>query len=155
MGYLLEKTWLLIFNYKKNNKNYIDLNVNDYLLYETNLIIKNNSINFNIFNINCYIYMDIYIDNNRYILHINKTNITLLKKIILFDNKIKLNNTIQELLKDMSNLEVNISLHKNTIKITGNDIILLEYNFEYNVNNLTYAIIYSLSKENKFVDINL
>ena len=144
MGYLLEKTWLSIFNYKKNNKNYIDLNVNDYLTYETNLIIKNNTIKFNIFNINCFIYMNIYIDYKKYNLYIDKNNISIVKQIRLKEDYLQNNILIQEVLKDMNNVEFKISLHKNIIQILGNNVLLFEYKFNYNVNQITYSMIFDL-----------
>jgi len=39
-GLFLEKLWLVIFNYKKHNKNYINLKINDYPFYKYNLTIK-------------------------------------------------------------------------------------------------------------------
>ena len=46
----LEKLWLLIFNYKKNNKHYIPLKIKDYLIFDKKLIIdKDNSVHFKIF----------------------------------------------------------------------------------------------------------
>jgi len=151
---MLEKLWLLIFNYKKYNKNYVDLKINDYLLYETDLIIRNNTIRFKILNLNCNIYMNIYIDNKKYNLSITKNRILLILNKILVDNKIKLDENIQEALKDMNNLEINISLHNNILKITGNNTILLDFKFNYNVNKLTYVILFDISKQNKLIDMN-
>ena len=154
LGYFLEKTWLLIFNYKKNNKNYLDLNVNDYLFYETNMIIKNNTINFNIFKIifneTNNIFLHIYIDNVKYLLYIKKTIIIFYKQQLLIEKYIN-----NDILKDMDYTIINISLQKNIIKITGNNVLLLEYTFNYNINKITDVILYDLSKENKFIDLNL
>jgi hypothetical protein len=154
-GLVLEKFWLLIFNYKKYNKNYIDLKINDYLLYETNLFIKNNTINFKIFNYSCYIYLNLYIDNNIYKVKITNDTILLNLNKILSIQDVKTNNNIQNALKDMNNLEINISLKNDILKIYGNKVILLDYKFNYKLNNIKYSILFNISKQNNFVDLNL
>ena len=66
-GLMLEQLWLVIFNYKKNNKNYLDLDVKDYLISESNLIIKNNNIKFKFLYLN-KLYIVFYIDKIKYII---------------------------------------------------------------------------------------
>ena len=41
-GLLIERLWLVIFNYKKYNKNYIPLKIKDHELKNHTLTVKNN-----------------------------------------------------------------------------------------------------------------
>ena len=92
-----------------------------------------------------------YLEN----LSITKNRILLILNKILVDNKINLDENIQEALKDMNNLEINIILNNNTVKIIANKVILLDYKLNNDANNITNAIIYDISNQNKFVDLNL
>ena len=145
LGYLLEKTWLLIFNYKKYNKNYIDLNVNDYLPFETNCIIINNSIKFNMFNISFTgSYMHVYIDNIKY-------NIYIFRKFVKFNN---IDYDFNYIIKDMINLTVIITLNNNILNININNNDIFTYKFKNNLNKITYFTIFELFKQHNFVDLN-
>jgi hypothetical protein len=151
-GQFLEKLWLVIFNYKKNNKNYIDLNVKDYLTFDKELKFKNNNINFKLFNIYCQLFIEIYIDNILYNIFLSRYTISLKQSSkILFKNGVRLNKNIQDALKDMTELVINITLNNNIIQITGNNTLLINYKFEKKVNTITNAKIYSLTKENNFM----
>ena len=152
-GFALEKLWLLIFNYKKNNKNYIDLNVKDYLTYNYDLVIKNNIIKFKIFIIYCQIYLELYIDNKKYIIMLSRYIIFFKDSQILYKYDPFLNTSIQNALKDMSNVEINISLNNNILKIIGNNIVLIDYKFNKKVNKINNAKIIDLSNDNKLVDL--
>jgi len=151
-GQFLEKLWLVIFNYKKNNKNYIDLNIKDYLTYDTGLKVKNNNnINFKLFNIYCQLYIEIKLDNVSYDMFISRYKITFKQSNkILVKNAVRLNNNIQEALKDMTNLEINILLHNNILQVTGNNTLLINYKFNKSIHKITYGKIYALSIDNKF-----
>ncbi len=150
-GLFLEKTWLLIFNYRKNNKHYIDLNVKDYLTHDENLVIKNNSIKFKLSIIYCQIYLEIYIDNEMHNLSISRPQIFFKSDSkLLYKYDPRLDKPIQNALKDMSTIDVNITLNNNVLKVTGNNVLLLEYKFQKKVNKINKAKILTLSKDNKF-----
>ncbi len=156
-GLFLEKLWLLIFNYPKNNKNYLDLNVSDYKIYDVNLPIKNNTINFSMFNIVCQIFIELNINNQYYKFYISRNIITMKddknKKLVHYEptnnNKIK-NKTV---LKDMTKVNVKISLKNNEFDVSLNDISLIHYkfNFKNNVSKITEAKIMSITKDNNLI----
>ena len=157
-GYFLERLWLVIFNYKKYNKNYIHLKVNDYLLQKYDLNIKNNIANFSYFNIYCQLYMNITLDNMVYNVYISKINIYFKNKRG-FDNLLslnsKLNKNIKSILKDTENYNVVISLENNILKIIINGNIIIEYNFnKINVKHKTLKniTINDMAEYNKFKD---
>jgi hypothetical protein len=149
-GLFLEKLWLLIFNYRKNNKNYLDLNVKDYLTYDQDLVIKNNSIKFKLSIIYCQIYLEIYIDNEMH-------NLSISRPMIFFKNENKLlyryeprlDKPIQTALKDMSTVDINMSLNNNILKVICNNVVLVEYKFPKKVTKINKAKILTLSKDNK------
>jgi hypothetical protein len=154
-GYFLERLWLVIFNYKKYNKNYIPLKVKDYLLQNYEFAIKNNNLKFSYFNIYCQLYFNITIDDVIYIIYISKLNIYFKKKkdfTALYTHDSKLNKTIKNILKDSENYNVEISLNNNILKIIINNNIIIEYNFnKINTkhNNLKNVTIYDMGKYNK------
>jgi hypothetical protein len=177
-GLFLEKLWLLIFNYKKNNKNYIDLNIDDYKIFDKELTInylnnmnKRNNINkpnninkrnniksiinFELFIIYCEVFINLYIDNKLYKIFFSRAKISFKDQ---HNNKLvhyyPLNNiNIQEVLKDMSNINVKIVLHKNELVLNVNNLELIKYKFKYNLNKITNAKIISLTYDNKFNDL--
>ena len=150
-GLFLEKLWLLIFNYRKNNKNYIDLNVKDYLSYDQDLVIKNNLIKFKLFVIYCQIFIEFYIDNIKHVLSFSRDKFYLKDlNITLYKYNARLDKPIQNVLKDMSNIEINILLNNNILKVIGNNILLHEYKFKNKVNKINSAKILGLVKDNKF-----
>jgi hypothetical protein len=152
-GLFLEKLWLLIFNYKKNNKNYIDLDVKDYLTFDKDLIIKNNTIKFEMFIIFCQIYIEIQIDSELYFLYISRPRIYLKNKDkTLYKYDPRLNNLIQNAIKDMSNVSVVIKLDNNMFEVTTNNILLFKYKLERK-NKINSGKILTLSKDNKFIDL--
>ena len=153
-GLFLEKLWLVIFNYKKHNKNYINLKVKDFPIYNYNLTVKQNLINIKLFVITCELYLNLVIDNQNYSMSISK-NIIFLKhynKTIL-----KINNTfnqnIQDKIKDMSYITLNIKLHNNKLIVSTNDLVVIDYQFKHKVNKINSAKIFSLIDENKFIDL--
>ena len=154
-GLLIERLWLVIFNYKKYNKHYIPLKVKDYLLQNYDFPIKNNKCNFSYFNVYCQLYMNITIDNKLYTLYISKLNIYFKKKNdlnYLYTHDSKLNKKIKNILKDSENYDVLITLNNNILKIIINNNTIIEYNFNkinikhYNLKNI---IIYDMGKYNK------
>jgi len=74
-GLFLEKLWLVIFNYKKNNK--YCKSVNNYKLFNPKLIIKNNKIDFNIYVIYSQIYIYFNLDNDKWSIYLSKGEIFL------------------------------------------------------------------------------
>jgi hypothetical protein len=154
-GLILERLWLIIFNYKKYNKNYIPLKVKDYLLKNYDFAIKNNILKFSYFNIYCQLYINITIDDTIYIFYISKLNIYFKKKKdfkALYTHESKLNKTMKNILKDSENYNVLITLNNNILKFIINNNIIIEYNFNkinikhYNLKNIT---IYDMGKYNK------
>jgi hypothetical protein len=154
-GYFLERLWLVIFNYKKYNKNYIPLKVKDYLLQKYELAIKNNNLKFSYFNIYCQLYMNITIDDTIYNIYISKHNIYLKKNKdfkVLYNHESKLNKNMKNILKDSENYNVVITLDNNILKNIINNNIIFEYNFnKINIkhNNLKNITIYDMAKYNK------
>jgi len=152
-GLFMEKLWLVIFNYKKYNKNYIKLKVNNYPIYNYNLTVKKNSISFKLFNITCNIYLNLIIDNNKYIITINKNTIhfkhkkTLFKKVITFDK------LIQTIIKDMNYIKVEIKLSNNNLIVLFNNFEMINYKFMYKVNEINSAKILLLTNDNELIDL--
>ena len=148
-GLLLEKAWLIIFNYKKYNKNYITLKIKDYLQENYNLNIKNNISKFKITTEFCRLNFDITFDKeldmvysifvSEKVCHIRnkkKGKIYINKLDTLYAKKIfknKLLNFIIELKKD------NI-----IFKVNGLDII----NFKINKSKIVSILLYDISKRN-------
>jgi hypothetical protein len=179
-GLFMEKLWLVIFNYKKNNKNYISLKVKDYPIYNYNLTINhyNENININslqkfktltIKNINknlilsliyfklyiitCNLYINLLIDKESYTLNITKNNIFLkhgTKKLLKYNPGE--NKDILDALKDMNEAIVEIKLYKNILTILVNKIIIINYTLK-NVFKIENAKIFSLTDDYKFIDL--
>jgi hypothetical protein len=158
-GLFLEKLWLVIFNYKKYNKNYIPLKVKDYELKKIKTFIKDNSSNFSYFNIYCQLFLNITLDDNIYNVFISK-NIIYFKKS--YDNYNKLysldtltNKNIISILKDKTKYNVLVQLKNNILQVIINDNLLIDYNFDkikYNHNSLNDVVVNDISKYNKFTD---
>ena len=162
-GQLLEKLWLVIFNYKKNNKNYIDLNCNDYINYESNLIIKNNTINFKLYIISCNINLEFYINNLLFVLIIDRRFIILKfynkenKGILLYIDDIIFKKNLKNVLKDMSELAIMILFKINSISLHINNILFFNVILKYPINTINTVDkgkIILLSKDNKLIDNN-
>jgi hypothetical protein len=160
-GLFLEKLWLVIFNYKKYNKNYIKLKVKDYKLKNYTLRAKNNICNFSYFNIFCNLYITVLLDNNEYSLFISKY-IIYVKKVedskLLYKYNIKDNKHFMKILKDMCNYNVSIRFNNNILQISINNNILINYNFNKNnvKHNIKYkklgkVIVYDIAKYNKLI----
>ena len=154
-GLYLEKLWLVIFNYKKNNKNFISLKIKDFPIYDYDLSIKHKNnesiIKFKLFIISCEVYLNLIIDKQNYTVNIAKDIIflkhnskTLLKYKPIFDKN------IQNVLKDMSNITVEIKLNKNNFTVLVNDFKLINYIFKHNVHKIESGKIFSLTDKNKF-----
>lgn len=159
-GLYLEKLWLVIFNYKKYNKNYIKLPAKNFPLFDKNLTIKNNvnggsSIKFKLFNVYAQIFIEIHIDNKYYKLFLSKYVCILKddKNKILYVNHSRENKIVQNTLKNMNELSFFINLKNNNLKITVNNNILIDYKFNNKVNNLTLAKIFSLTDVNKLKNL--
>jgi hypothetical protein len=157
-GLFLERLWLVIFNYKKYNKNYLNLKVKDYTLEDKNLIVKNNTCNFSYFNIYCQLYFNLFIDDSIYNLHISKIIINLKKKNEynpLYQIESKENSNIKNKLEDNKKYNVLINLNNNILIVKINNNILFEYNFDkINVkhNILKDVTVYDIAKYHKFKD---
>ena len=137
-GYIVERLWLVIFNYKKYNSTYEHVKVKDYLLTNIELSIKKNIIKIHMTNI-FRLYFGILFDspnfNNLYHVVISSTicYIKHKKKGVIFYTTLK-NNKIFN-----SDLIIVISLKNNK--------------FIVNVNNVN--IIEKIMKKNKILDITL
>ena len=155
-GLILERLWLVIFNYKKYNKNYISLKVKDYELKDYELTIKNNKCSFSYFNTYCQLYMNITFDDKVYTIYISKIKIYFKKNRdlnLLYIEDPRLNKNIKNILKDSENYNVVITLNNNILKITINNNTIIEYNFnKINIkhNKLKNITIYDMAKYNKF-----
>ena len=157
-GLFLEKLWLIIFNYKKYNKNYIHLKIKDFPLYTYNLTIKSDKLKsfvyFKLFNILSELYINISIDNILYDINITKQLIYLKypQKIKFFKNNI-FNKEFQNIFKFMTYIEIKIELHNNILNVLINNFIVLNYKFKYNVNKIDNIKILSLTDDNKITDL--
>lgn len=158
-GLYLEKLWLVIFNYKKYNKNYIKLPTKDFPIFDKYLTIKNNNnsstIKFKLFNIYAQIYIEISIDNKLYEIFISRYLILFKdnngKKLISYQSRE--NKNIQNILKNMTEINFLINLKNNILSIEANNNKLLNYKFTFNVHKLTLAKIFSLTNNSKFKNL--
>ena len=157
-GLFLEKLWLVIFNYKKYNKNYIPLKVKDYEIKKVDAIVKNNVSSFSYFNIYCQLFLNINIDDTIYNVFISKYTIYLKKAkdfrmLYLLDTL--LNKNISAILKDKTKYNIIVELKNNTLKISINDNVLIDYNFDkmkVKHHNLKNVIVNDIAKYNEFTD---
>jgi hypothetical protein len=155
-GLILEKLWLVIFNYKKYNKNYLSLKVKDFLLENYNIRIKNNEAKFSYFNIYFQLFISITIDDTTYNAFISPRSIYFKMKNdfkMLYNFDSKLDSSIYKLLKDNTQNNISIELKNNILKITINKNVFIDYNF----NNIKHKIlksitVYDMAKYNKFED---
>ena len=161
-GLFLEKLWLVIFNYRKYNKNYLHLKVKDYNLEKSNLTIKKNIINFSYFNHYCQIFIEFMLDNDNFNIFISKYTIYI-KKYIKSKNMyvyIYVYDTVHDkkvhnILKDSINYNVLMNFNNNILNVNINNKMLFEYNFDetkIKYNTLKNAILYDVTKSNKFVN---
>jgi hypothetical protein len=161
-GLFLEKLWLVIFNYKKHNKNYINLKVKDFPIYSYDLTIKYNKINnnigsfvsFRLFNISSELYINIVIDNIKYSIIITKHAIYLKysKKTKLYINTI-FDKKFQDIFKYMNYITINIKLENSNLNLAINNLTIINYTFKYIVNKINNVKIESLSNNNKLIDL--
>jgi hypothetical protein len=157
-GLYLERLWLVIFNYKKYNKNYLHIKVKDYELQNYELNIKNNEAKFSYFNIYCNLFINIEIDNITYNIFISKYIIyikTVKDSKTLYKYDPKHNKNVESILKNMSKYNVLISFSNNILKISINNNVLIDYNFDKNKikhKKLDKVIVYDIAKYNTLVD---
>ena len=155
-GLFLERLWMLIFNYKKYNKNYLAIKSNEYAVTTQNLIVKNNVINFNYFNIYCQLYINLTLDNTQYTIYISKLEIYLKKKeknysTILYNLESKQDKNIKKILKDEIDYNVLIDLKNNILKLTINNNIII--NIKVNHKTIKTGTLYDIAKYNKFINL--
>jgi hypothetical protein len=153
-GLFLEKLWLVIFNYRKYNKNYKHLKVKDYEVKNYELIPIKNSVTFSYFNIYCQLYMTLLIDNVSYNIFISPREIYIKKSNdynILYFVDSKIIKSYKERLQNNTNYNVLINLNNNILKVSINNDIIIDYNFN-NVKHIIFknATIYDMGKYNKF-----
>jgi hypothetical protein len=155
-GLFLERLWLVIFNYKKYNKNYIPLKIKDHKLENYTLTPKNNICNFSYFNIYCNLYITVFLDNLEYSLFISKYLIymkSLKNNYTLYKYDAKHNKKIENILKNKTQYNTIIELNNNIIKMSINNNKLIEFNFngiKVKHNKLNKVIIYDIAIYNKF-----
>jgi thiol-disulfide isomerase/thioredoxin len=157
-GLYLERLWLVIFNYKKYNKNYIPLKVKDYELQNYELKIKNNRSSFSYFNIYCNLFINLLIDSIMYNVFISKYIIyikTVKDSKTLYKYDPKHNKNVENILKNMSKYNVSIIFNNNILQISINNNKLIDYNFDKNKikhKNLGKVVVYDIAKYNKLID---
>jgi hypothetical protein len=155
-GLFLEKLWLVIFNYKKNNKNYESINVKNYPIFDSELNIKNNSIDFKLFSVVTNIFCLLVINKIKFTLQIARYLIYLKAngKKYYYKKYDEISKEILNLLKDYTKQNININIIKNNILVVSiNNKEIFNIKIMNNA-NLEKAIIYDLNKENKFSDNN-
>jgi len=153
-GLFLEKLWLVIFNYKKHNKNYIKLKIKDYPIYNYNLTNTESFCSFKLFNIISRLYMNITIDNKKYTIIIMK-HVIYLKYFgkIIHKNSVFFYKKFQDIFKHMNYITVNIKLYNNTLNISINDLTVINYTFKYIVNKINNVKLLSIMPNNKVIDL--
>ena len=162
-GLFLEKLWLVIFNYMKNNKNYKPLKVKDYLIENYKLKIKNNSLaQFSYFNIYCQLFIKITLDKSTYNLFIAKNGIYLknneTRKIIFIynfqhnKNNIKRNKELINILQDNTEYNVKIEFINKLLYIYINDNLIIQ-TYKLNHNQLTGVEVFDMGKYNNLIDL--
>ena len=157
-GLYLERLWMVIFNYKKYNKNYLDIKVKDYELQNYELKIKNNTSSFSYFNIYCNLFINIEIDSITYNVFISKYIIyikTVKDSKTLYKYDPKHNKNVENILKNMSKYNVSITFNNNILKISINNNKLIDYYFDkikVKHKKLGKVIIYDIAKYNKLID---
>lgn len=158
----LEKLWLVMFNYMKNNKNYKALKVKDYLLNNYKPKVKNNQALFSYFNIYCQLFITLKIDNSTYNAFISKSGIYVknneTRKVVYMYNfqynkkNIKQNKNIISYLQDNKEYIVRVEFSNNKIMIYINDNLLVSSSF-IKGNILKEVEVYDMGEYNKFTDI--
>ena len=157
-GLYLERLWLVIFNYKKYNKNYLHIKVKDYELQNYELKIKNNTSKFSYFNIYCNLFINIVIDSITYNVFISKYIIyikTVKDSKTLYKYDPKHNKNVENILKNMSKYNVSIIFNNNILKISINNNVLIDYNFDKNKvkhTKLGKVVVYDIAKYNTLVN---
>jgi hypothetical protein len=160
-GLFLEKLWLVIFNYKKHNKNYIKLKIKDFPIYNYNLTINYNKniqqslIKFKLYIINSELYINLIIDGYKYFIEIMQKEIYLktIDKTKLYINTIH-NKEYHEKTKENSYIIVEVKLQNNNLIVIINNLTILDYKFfKYNVNKIEKAEICYMTNYNKFIDL--
>lgn len=154
-GLFLEKLWLVIFNYKKHNKNYLKLKVKDFPIYNYQLTVRNNLIKFKFKSIvSLELYLNLTINNQLYSINISR-NVIFLKSTnkTLLKSKPSENKNIQNILKNNTEIIVEIKLHNNSLIVSMNNIIFVDYHFKFNITNIENAKIFSIMNDNNFVDL--
>jgi len=161
-GLFLEKLWLVMFNYMKNNKHYKVLKVKDFLLQNYNLTIKNNSLaSFSYFNVYCQLFMKITIDNSTYNAFISKGGIYLknneTRKLIYIHNfqhnKKNINKNIElfNILQDNKEYNVKIEYINQILKIYINDNLVIQ-TYKLFQKELKSVEIFDMGTYNKLID---
>jgi hypothetical protein len=152
-GLFLEKLWLLIFNYKKYNKNYLDLNVNDYLLEDKFIECKNNKIKFSIHLFLFELVIHLTVDTQVYYLYIDPLKIVFqhYKKTIYTKEIYKLNKYQKLLAEDQTHI-VKLKLKDNNLKMYINKKCIFKIPFEHNIINR--VMLKDIAKNNEFKIIN-
>ena len=120
-GLLLERLWLSIFNYQKNNKHYIELASKDYKIEFNELIVNNNKINLNIIT-PLQVYFLLYIDDQEYILIIGFYGIFLRKNRSSFKKHLP----DIKILKENQTNNIKIILH-DKLKVIVNNKVYMNY----------------------------
>ena len=159
-GLFLERLWLVIFNYKKYNKNYIPLKIKDHKLENYTIIAKNNICNFSYFNIYCTLYITILLDNLKYSIFISKYVIyikTLKNNNTLYKYDAKHDKKIENILKNKTEYNILLKLNNNILKMSVNNNILIQFNFnsiKVKHDKLNKIIVYDIGKYNKFINLS-
>jgi hypothetical protein len=153
-GLILEKLWLVIFNYKKYNKNYIPLKVKDFVIQNHEINVKNNIVNFSYFNIYFQLFMSITLDDKIYNAFISPRSVYFKMKKdfkMLYNVDAKSDISIYELLKDNTQNNILIIFSNNILKISINNVLFIDYNFNHVRHKILKSItVFDMAKYNNF-----
>ena len=155
-GLFLEKLWLVIFNYKKHNKNF--LLVKDYPLLTYKLVPSKNSASLSFYNVFCQIYAEFSLDKHKFSFYISKSSIYLKSYgsasasgsyLVSYNPKFN-DHKIQNILKDKSefSLLVEFKEKSNTLYVFVNKHKFIKYTFTKKFHHLKDINIFNLVKYN-------
>lgn len=154
-GLFLEKMWLVIFNYKTNNSNYVKLPESNFNIRNMDLISYKNTIHFEIYSPCHQIFLEIFTDRGKYEIQFSRG------RCIMRDSKKHkyINYTIAshlsklQIFKDETTADINIHLKNNylTVNVNGEKFFTVKLNKPTKL--LRMGKLYYLSDDNLVKDM--
>ena len=156
-GLFLEKMWLVIFNYKINNKHYKKLLESNFHIREVELTVEKNTVLFDIYSVFHQIFLELVIDRTPIEIQLSGG------KSMIRDNKKKkyANYTYErqfkqlQVFKDDTTINVKIKLNNNILTVFVNNSYFFNAKFTTKMNKIRYAKLHYLSDDNLVKDMFL